>query len=354
MTSSPPTTIPKRRGAYAAIAVMLLGALAPFLLGIDRLGWGPASHQFEWSATIRDRVVRHVRTIEMPKVIFIGGSSIAFGIHADSLSARLGRPVVAFGLNAGIGIDLIVRDAATLIAPGDTVIFAPEGHHFTPAAAIDPALRGDWLERYGNEIDDPLGRFPLRQWTAARERSRRLHRGLESMWGTWIRRWLGPTAPPRAAPPPPSPRRPHTPYELASIDDRGNIVFRRPRPARTIVYQPPPADPGAYDLPGSRGAASIRTLAAACKERGAVLFVMPAFRAPSRADTPEYTAALVERDADILRLAASLGVPSLLKAGQTVVAPRFVYDTTFHLNDQGVKFMEDRLVEALTPLLPSR
>src|SRR5262245_14707644 len=123
---------------------MLLGVALPLLLGVEGVWPFFASNQTSWSLTIDQRVHATAAATPSPKVLIVGGSNVTFGFKPRSLSARVGVPVVAYGVNAGIGLDLIVERAEPMIGPGDLVVVSPEIQHFTPRGSIDYALRGDW------------------------------------------------------------------------------------------------------------------------------------------------------------------------------------------------------------------
>ena len=63
---------------------------------------------------------------EENKIVFIGGSSLAFGLRSEEIEKALGYKVINFGLYAAIGtkpmMDLALKD----IKEGDIVILAPE------------------------------------------------------------------------------------------------------------------------------------------------------------------------------------------------------------------------------------
>ena len=63
---------------------------------------------------------------EGEKIVFIGGSSLAFGLDAKLLSEVLGKPVINFGLYATLGTKVMMDYARDAISEGDIIIIAPE------------------------------------------------------------------------------------------------------------------------------------------------------------------------------------------------------------------------------------
>ena len=63
---------------------------------------------------------------EGEKIVFIGGSSLAFGLDAKLLSETLGKPVINFGLYATLGTKVMMDYARGAIGEGDIIVIAPE------------------------------------------------------------------------------------------------------------------------------------------------------------------------------------------------------------------------------------
>ena len=80
---------------------------------------------------------------ESPRVIFVGGSNLAFGLDSQRIKDSLDINVVNYGLHAGIGLKFMLDDVATYVQEGDILVIAPEyGHFYTiqygESAAIAP------------------------------------------------------------------------------------------------------------------------------------------------------------------------------------------------------------------------
>ncbi len=56
------------------------------------------------------------------RIIFVGGSSVAFGNDSQTISDSLGMPVINFGLHAGIGIKYPLTDCLAHVHKGDVVV----------------------------------------------------------------------------------------------------------------------------------------------------------------------------------------------------------------------------------------
>lgn len=332
----------ERAKARRAALILAIAMLAPLLLGVDRLWTMPTSRATQWALDIDAAARRAAKRITTPKVLVVGGSSVAFGLRPASLSARIGLPVVVFGINAGVGLDLIAARAATLISPGDLVVVSPELNHFQHRRPIDNALRADWARGIGLPLDEPSARFPRRQWIAARGRAQHILDIVDNTFVDASKSLAGVVVP-----------HPKSPYEADSIDDHAAVRFSRPGVVSWLTVQRPDTRPEQFDLKNSAGMQSLRILRERCTSIGATLVIMPAIRCDHSSFTPEQRAGQLDRQRDILNAAATLGVPALLPPEATFMPADAAYDTTYHLNDAGVAQLEPVLSAAIADRMSS-
>lgn len=79
-----------------------------------------------------NKKIKLLEKTEAPRIIFIGGSNLAFGLNSKIIEERLNRRVVNFGLHAGIGIKYILEDALEYIKQDDVVVVTAEyGNYFS-------------------------------------------------------------------------------------------------------------------------------------------------------------------------------------------------------------------------------
>ena len=67
-----------------------------------------------------------LNSIDEPKVIVVGGSSVAFGLDSELLEEYMGMPVVNFGLYAALGTKVMMDLSKSNIGEGDIIVLAPE------------------------------------------------------------------------------------------------------------------------------------------------------------------------------------------------------------------------------------
>lgn len=74
---------------------------------------------------------RRLDSIQIPKIVFVGGSSTAFGLNSQLIEDSLHMPVVNMGLHAGLGLEFMLSEVQRDINKGDIIVVAPEYEHFT-------------------------------------------------------------------------------------------------------------------------------------------------------------------------------------------------------------------------------
>ncbi len=87
-----------------------------------------------YQATIQDKEELLKKTNE-PKIIFVAGSSGAFGLNASEVEKASGYKVVNLGLHAGFGFSFVSEIAKANINPGDIVLLGYE-YYWTRESAF--------------------------------------------------------------------------------------------------------------------------------------------------------------------------------------------------------------------------
>lgn len=69
-------------------------------------------------------------SIAGPRLIFVGGSNLLFGLDSRRVEEELGMPVVNLGMHAGAGLRFMLNHTDNLVREGDVVVLSPEYAHF--------------------------------------------------------------------------------------------------------------------------------------------------------------------------------------------------------------------------------
>lgn len=82
--------------------------------------------------------VSMLENVQQPRVIFIGGSNLAFGLNSEAIHDSLDINVVNFGLHAGIGIRYTMDDCLQYLKPNDIVVIQMEYTNFFESSNGEP------------------------------------------------------------------------------------------------------------------------------------------------------------------------------------------------------------------------
>lgn len=101
---------------------------------------------------------RLLDTTKQPRIIFAGGSNLAFGIDSKMIHDSIGYNVVNMGLHAGLGLEYIINELKFSLKPDDIVIFSIE--HFL-------GNKGDYLlkKQTAKNFNEANNFFRRNYWT---------------------------------------------------------------------------------------------------------------------------------------------------------------------------------------------
>ncbi len=241
------------------------------------------------------------------RLVLVGGSNMAFGLSCDQLRDGTGREVVNLGLHAGVGLNVMLRQAESGIGTGDVVVVSLEYEHFD--------------RRLGEEL-----------WPTLVE-----HQGIESDWLSWddgaalldnVRYYLSGALRRTALSVAGRYTGPNALYRASSFDRQGCIVpdvLESPEDVSSRRYFG-----GSYSgLRLNWALAQLSHFAENMKDKGAtVVFVHP----PTLESA--YKPAQVGLEAIHKRLLEN-GFTVLSKPEEAVLPDRLFYDTEYHLGPEG-------------------
>ncbi len=343
----PPIVPGTRAQALAFAALVIFATFSPLILGFKIGGIVPRLPSLDWTLAIDSRTAALAETIHQPKIVFIGGSNVRFGLDAKAMTRDLNMPVINYGLHASLGLDVITDRALQCVKDGDIVVFSPELSHFRKngAAEYSDDLRIDFLADHSSPIDVNLQSFPTREWRRSRSRCNRIRSTIEKFLVTPIARVLANdhSSGPGGKPDP-------TPYTVDAVGEDGSIIFPRPHPRlyQRWTFSDPPANVEAMDLKDSRGGVAFSLVRDFCARHHCTFCVMP----PIRLSVPQFDQAqLLKMEQTFIDFAVHNGAIAVMQPGDNVLPREDGYDTDYHLNDVGVKIMEPRLVAAMKPVV---
>jgi hypothetical protein len=126
----------KRIIKLIALVLIVFAPLGIFALYADTL---PDAYEKTYLGAFDEKYTR-LYSAEGKKIIFIGGSSLPFGLRSDLLESELGGEyeVINFGLYATLGTKFMMDMARDAISEGDIVVLCPETAEQTYSLYFNP------------------------------------------------------------------------------------------------------------------------------------------------------------------------------------------------------------------------
>lgn len=118
-----------------------------FVVGIFTVERDPDTYLYESTAKLD-----MLRTVKQPRVIFVGGSNLAFGLNSKVISDSIHKNVINNALHAGLGLKFIIDDIDEYLLRGDTVVVCPEYSHFYGKAAYGEPSTSPILADYRHDM----------------------------------------------------------------------------------------------------------------------------------------------------------------------------------------------------------
>jgi hypothetical protein len=132
-----PVTTFLRKCALMAALVLATGAAVLVFVPPDR----------EDYLAVVSRKVELIETVPSPRIVFVGGSNLAFGLDSRKVEEELGRRVVNMGMGFNMGLRFMLDLVEPRLGGGDLVVLVPEYNLFYGLLDGDERLI-DVLELY--------------------------------------------------------------------------------------------------------------------------------------------------------------------------------------------------------------
>ena len=294
------------RLSLLAFLIAVLVATPLWILPVLGAIYPQNSHENDFTAAIVDKYDR-LNEAEGKKIVFVGGSSLPFGLRCDLIESELpGYTAVDFGLYAALGTVVMMDLSLSGISEGDLVILAPE---------TDPQLYSDFFtpRMFRTAIGDRTDLLS----SLSSERRKEAARAYYPVLYDRLRQRNDPTVPDTEL------------YARSSFDEYGDIAFVRTRNRMSGGYD----DSNTVSLSGLLDGGfvdEVNAYAKKVREKGAtLLFWFPPINESAVRFSDKEATRFMSRLADRLDCAV------LGDVRDTVYDPGYFYDTNYHLNDDG-------------------
>ena len=131
--------------ACGVILGMLAAIVGWVLIMAGQIGRPHPNHQ--WVIEAWDYKKARAEDLDSPRLIVAGGSNVMFGIDSSLMEGTLGISTTNVGVNAGLGLPVILNQTLSVTRPGDLVVLALEYPLFGHNGTINHVMNDFYLSR---------------------------------------------------------------------------------------------------------------------------------------------------------------------------------------------------------------
>lgn len=306
---------------FFCLLLAVLCAAPLWVLPVFGAAFPRNSHENDYTAAIVDKYDR-LNSLTGKKIVFVGGSSLPFGLRCDLIEAETGYKAVDFGLYAALGTVVMMDLSLSGIKEGDIVILAPE---------TDPQLYSDFFtpRLFRASIGD---RIDLLSWLSPARRKEARLAYYPSLYER-IRQRNDPLVPDTEV------------YARGNLNEYGDMAYTRKRNRMSggydkskLVYLDVLLNQDFFD--------EVNAYAKKVREKGATLlfWFSPINQLAVRFSDEEAATFMTS-------LKDALDCPILGSVTETVYDAGYFYDTNYHLNDAGAEMHTEKTVAKILQYL---
>ena len=253
---------------------------------------------------------QRLNEIDEPKIIIVGGSSVAFGLDSALLEQHVGMPVVNFGLYATLGTKIMMDLSKANINEGDIIVLAPEmdaqtlSLYFNAEAALQ-GMESDWrMLRYipKDNHSDLVGGI----YEYVTSKIKYMREGLLDPAGV---------------------------YNRDSFNEYGDIVYERPHNTMLLGYDPTKSIELTSELFDQEFVDYVNEYTAYCEKQGATVYFSFCPMNASAMSSANTEDSLFDF---YCYLYENLNCEVIGNVNDYIIEENYFYDSNFHLNDSGV------------------
>ena len=291
----------------AAILVIVLPFAAVPAIAITL----PAQYGESFTSALCDKVDR-LAEIDEPKIVIVGGSSVAFGLDSELIERYTGMPVVNFGVYAALGTKVMLDLSRDFINDGDVIVLAPEldaqtlSMYFNASTTLQATDgRFDILSHVpGEHLFSLLGA----SWEFASNKIGYINSG---------------TAPKTTGA-----------YDPDNFNKYGDIVYERPENTMSLYYDPNTAVNLSAEILDPEFADYLNSYIRTAEKKGAsVYFSWCPVNGLSITEDTKSDERIAEFESF---MQDSINCTFISNINDYILDPGYFYDTNFHLNEAGV------------------
>ncbi len=296
--------------AWICFICLLLCVLIPFGT-VAAIGFGlPSQFGNTFLGELENKVDR-LYSIDKPKIIVIGGSSVPFGVDSKLMEKALGMPCVNFGLYATLGTKLMLDLSKGAIKEGDIIVIAPE----TDAQTYSLFFNAESAWQACDSDFSILTKMSRKNFAAM----------LGGFWKYSAQKLKYYRAD--------SPLDPSGVYNKKSFDEYGDIVFKREYNIMTDGHDSSSVIKFSKDIISSDFIDYVNDYTAYAKKKGANVYFS---FAPANEDAIDPDTTLESLEEFTKFISDNFDCQVISDPNNYLYRSGYFYDSNFHMNDAGM------------------
>jgi hypothetical protein len=308
-------------GFFSVQALVSLVFLSPYLLKYDQL----VAQGFMAASADKQALLRNQK---QPRLVWVGGSSVAYGVNSAYVAEKLNHRPVNMGLHAGIGAPYMLNEVEAGLQPGDVVVISLEYENF------EDILPG------AKDIYDVVEARPQNlQFVPIEYAPTMLDKGFVFMGGVLRRSMVALTSNIE--------RKPY--YRRDSFNEFGDVVAHYGVPNLSEKVTTDTKTFKFTDDDVQRVVNQLNAFNARCRAKNIQVFFAYAPLVGRLVETSR-----PEIDKIQAAFSKSLQFPVLDTPEEVGYLDEYYFDTRYHLDKRGSQKRAEHLVEKLSKYLPSR
>ncbi len=316
--TSPLSRFLRRLAAFAGLQSLIIAVVICFGSPYD------ANHYLR---SLEDKLAR-LETCPGPRLVILGGSSVAFGIQSEQLRAATGLEPVNVGLHMSLGLNHNLEYVRRHGRSGDVVVLLPEYHLLASDLQDgDPKLVGQLLEQWP-EAKRYFDRDAHDSWKRFLDR--------DALWKSheWFKRAVIAI---RKGPPK------DDIYRRTSFNEYGDVVAHYGQQPQFFLTNSPLTEVDLERI--DRTVDLLNDFALQCRRRDITVYLSYPPISQKVYEKSNHVIDRIDRE-----FAARLDFPVLHHPQDFVFPSEYFFDTDYHLNQKGGQRRTQKLAAAVSQM----
>jgi hypothetical protein len=307
---------------FTLIAFLIFGTLNYFLYKVPQ-----NTLWINNSFVIKDN---YAKSINIPKIVFTGGSSVLYGVNTIDIEKELNTPTVNMAIHAGLQADYIIHRAKSILKSGDIVILSFEYEALRWNGEQNPA-RTDYILTHDKMYFNNMNFYEQLSMIYSIN-STDLFKSIIQQIKTPVKLVVGKNV---------------RGYNADSLNINGDETYKNGIRPTVSDYNHIPFP--LHDLKETIGLSKIKDFSLWCKNNNIKLFITY----PNMINQEEYYQDSYLNYFRFLKGYFNDNDIKVIGSPHDAMYPlKYFYDTSYHMNEKGSQIRTKNLIKRIKPIIP--